>query len=314
MSFYERTLAAPLPPRQLATSFGEFQWLKSIPFFLMHLLPFGALFTGARWQDFAVCFALYFARMFGVTGGYHRYFAHRTYKTSRVFQFLLALLAQSSAQKGALWWAAHHRTHHKYSDKPEDPHNSRRGFWYSHVGWILDRNDHTDYTKVKDLAKFPELVFLNVYPNLPTVALGVGVWWLLGWSGLFIGFGLSTVLCWHGTFTINSLAHMIGKPRYDADDESKNSLILALITMGEGWHNNHHYFMGSTRQGFYWWEIDMSYYIIKVFSWLRLVWDVKAPPARVYDPNNMLPNAKPSLERDEVPPAAAVLPSVPPAV
>jgi len=314
VSFYERTLAAPLPPRQLATSFGEFQWLKSIPFFLMHLLPFGALFTGARWQDFAVCFALYFARMFGVTGGYHRYFAHRTYKTSRVFQFLLALLAQSSAQKGALWWAAHHRTHHKYSDKPEDPHNSRRGFWYSHVGWILDRNDHTDYTKVKDLAKFPELVFLNVYPNLPTVALGVGVWWLLGWSGLFIGFGLSTVLCWHGTFTINSLAHMIGKPRYDADDESKNSLILALITMGEGWHNNHHYFMGSTRQGFYWWEIDMSYYIIKVFSWLRLVWDVKAPPARVYDPNNMLPNAKPSLERDEVPPAAAVLPSVPPAV
>jgi stearoyl-CoA desaturase (delta-9 desaturase) len=309
VSFYERTLAEPVPPTTLATSWGEYQWAKSVPFFLMHLLPLGALFTGARWQDFAVCFALYVVRMFGVTGGYHRYFAHRTYKTSRVFQFLLALLAQSSAQKGALWWAAHHRTHHKHSDKPGDPHNSRRGFWYSHVGWILDHNDYTDYAKVKDLAKFPELVFLNVYPNLATLALAVGVWSLMGWSGLYIAFGLSTVLLWHGTFTINSLCHMVGKPRYDSDDDSKNSFLLAVITLGEGWHNNHHYFMGSTRQGFYWWELDISYYVIKVLSWLRIVWDVKAPPARVYDRANMLPNLAPT--RDAAVPTA-VLPSVAP--
>lgn len=310
MSFYERVLNAPVPEEPLATSLGEYQWSKSVPFFLMHLVPLGALWTGARWQDFAVCVALYAVRMFGVTGGYHRYFAHRTYKTSRVFQFLLALLAQSSAQKGALWWAAHHRTHHKFSDKPGDPHNSKRGFWYSHVGWILDHTDFTDYSKVKDLAKYPELVFLNVFPNLPTVALGFAVWWFMGWSGLFIGFGLSTVLLWHGTFTINSLAHMIGKPRYDADDDSKNSFFLALITLGEGWHNNHHYFMGSTRQGFFWWEIDISFYVVKVLSWLRLVWDVKAPPARVYDRANML--ATPAAERVEAPPA--VVPSaLPPA-
>ena len=314
MNFHERVLAAPVSNEPLATSLREYQWGKSVPFFLMHLLPLGALFTGARWQDFAVCAALYAARMFGVTGGYHRYFAHRTYKTSRVFQFLLALLAQSSAQKGALWWAAHHRTHHKLSDKPGDPHNSRRGFWYSHIGWILDHSDGTDYAKVKDLAKYPELVFLNVYPNLPTLALGFGVWWLMGWSGLFIGFGLSTVLLWHGTFTINSLAHMIGKPRYDANDESKNSFILALITLGEGWHNNHHYFMGSTRQGFYWWEIDISYYVIKVLSWLRLVWDVKAPPARVYDPANMLPKQKAASATERaVAPAVAVTSVLPPA-
>jgi stearoyl-CoA desaturase (delta-9 desaturase) len=297
VKLHERILARPLPKEPLASSWGEYQWLKSTPFFLMHLLPLGALFTGARWQDFAVCAGLYALRMFGVTGVYHRYFAHRTYKTSRVFQFLLALLAQSSAQKGALWWAAHHRTHHKYSDQAGDPHDSRRGFWYSHVGWILDRTDYTDYSKVRDLTKFPELVLLNAFPNLPTLALAVTVWWFLGWSGLFIGFGLSTVLLWHGTFTINSLAHMIGKPRYDSGDDSKNSFILALITLGEGWHNNHHYFMGSTRQGFFWWELDISYYVIKVLSWLRLVWDVKEPPARVYDRANMLPTLAPEMSR-----------------
>ena len=204
------------------------------------------------------------------------------------------------------------------------------GFWYSHVGWIVGPDfKATDYKTIGDYAKYPELMWLNKHYLVPPVTLAVvvaavGAWVnggspLLmfthhGLSTLLIGFFLSTVILYHGTFSINSIMHHFGTQRYESNDESKNSLILALITMGEGWHNNHHYFMGSTRQGFYWWEIDMSYYIIKVFSWLRLVWDVKAPPARVYDPNNMLPNAKPSLERDDVAPAAAVLPSVPPAV
>ena len=290
MSFHERVISAPLRPVKLANSLREYQWAQSVPFFLMHLLPLGALWTGARWQDFAVCGALYVVRMFGVTGGYHRYFAHRTYRTSRWFQFVLAFLAQTSAQKGALWWAAHHRTHHKLSDKPGDPHNSKRGFWYSHVGWILDDNNQTDYSKIKDLAKYPELVYLNLFPNIATLLLAVAVWAWLGGSGLFIGFALSTVLLWHGTFTINSLSHMLGKPRYDADDESKNNFWLALITLGEGWHNNHHYFMSSTRQGFFWWEIDITYYVLKALSWVGLVWNLKEPPARVYDPSSMLPH------------------------
>ena len=248
---------------------------------LLHLVPLGALWTGAHLRDFVVCGVLYVVRMFGVTGVYHRYFSHRTYKTSRVFQFMLAFLAQTSAQKGALWWAAHHRTHHKFSDKPGDPHSSTRGFWYSHVGWILDRTDETDYSKIKDLAKYPELVLLNTIPNIASLTLGVAVYLLFGWSGLFIGFALSTVLLWHGTFTINSLAHMIGKPRYDADDNSKNSLILALITLGEGWHNNHHYFQSSTRQGFFWWEIDITYYLLRGFAAVGLIWDLREPPAHV---------------------------------
>ncbi|HET9959119.1 MAG TPA: acyl-CoA desaturase [Polyangiaceae bacterium] len=288
MTFTQRVISAPAPIPRRAKSLREYQWAASVPFFLMHLLPLGALFTGARLRDFVVCAVLYVVRMFGVTGAYHRYFAHRSYKTSRVFQFMLAFLAQTSAQKGALWWAAHHRTHHKYSDQDGDPHDSRRGFWYSHMGWILDDTNGTDYSKIKDLTKYPELVWLNVIPNLPSALLAVTVWYFMGWSGLFIGFGLSTVLLYHGTFTINSLCHMIGKPRYASGDLSKNSFLLAIITLGEGWHNNHHYFMNSTRQGFFWWELDITYYVLKALSWVGLVWDLKAPPARAYDPKNFL--------------------------
>jgi stearoyl-CoA desaturase (Delta-9 desaturase) len=287
---------------------SEYQWVGALPFIGMHFVPLLAIYTGTRWQDWAVCAGLYVARMFGVTGGYHRYFSHRTYKTSRVFQFLLAFLAQSSSQKGALWWAANHRTHHKYSDQDGDPHDSRRGFWYSHCGWIFDHTEHTDYSKVKDLAKYPELVFLNHFHHVPTVTLGALVYLLMGWSGLFIGFALSTVLLWHGTFTINSLAHMIGRPRYASNDDSKNHFGLALLTLGEGWHNNHHYFMGSTRQGFFWWEIDITYGILRVLSWFRIVWDIKEPPARVYDPASMLKIAQASDLPREIPVASSVLP------
>jgi stearoyl-CoA desaturase (delta-9 desaturase) len=287
---------------------SEYQWVGALPFIGLHFVPLLAIYTGTRWQDWAVCAALYVVRMFGVTGGYHRYFSHRTYKTSRVFQFLLAFLAQSSSQKGALWWAANHRTHHKYSDQDGDPHDSRRGFWYSHCGWIFDHTEHTDYSKVKDLAKYPELVFLNHFHHVPTVTLGALVYVLMGWSGLFIGFALSTVLLWHGTFTINSLAHMIGRQRYASNDDSKNHFGLALLTLGEGWHNNHHYFMGSTRQGFFWWEIDITYGILKALSWFRIVWDIKEPPARVYDPESMLKTSPASDPPREIPVASSVLP------
>jgi len=279
------------PPvrRRVATKLSEYQWLGATPFIAVHLLPLLAFWTGTKWQDWACCVALYWARMFGVTGVYHRYFSHRTYKTSRVFQFLLALLAMSSSQKGVLWWASNHRTHHKLSDKDGDPHDSRRGFWYSHVGWLYDYREATDYSKVRDLARYPELVFLNEYWVIPPVVLGVVVWLALGWSGLLIGFFLSTAILWHGTFTINSLSHMLGTKRYDAGDDSTNNWVLAIVTMGEGWHNNHHHFMGSTRQGFYWWEFDVTYYILRALQAVGLVWDIKEPPARVFDPARQLP-------------------------
>jgi stearoyl-CoA desaturase (delta-9 desaturase) len=259
-------------------------WIEGIPFIALHFVPLLALLPGVvvRPIDWIVCGVLYAIRMFGVTGVYHRYFSHRSYKTSRWFQFVLALLAMSSSQKGVLWWAAHHRHHHKFSDQPEDVHSPRqKGFIYAHVGWLFENTEATDYAKVKDLAKYPELMFLNKYWWLPPVALGLATWLLFGWGGLLIGFALSTVLLWHGTYTINSLTHLFGKRVYETTDDSRNSFILALITLGEGWHNNHHYYQACTRQGFHWWQIDITYYVLKVLSWVGLIWDLREPPAEV---------------------------------
>ncbi len=278
MPIPEKFRDLPLPPPSRG-----YDWVPFTPFLLLHVLVFGALWTGTHWVDWVACAVLYFVRMFAVTGAYHRYFSHRTYKTSRWFQFVLAFLAQTSSQKGALWWAAHHRDHHKYSDLPWDVHSPiQKGFWYSHVLWLVDRGtETTDYKRIKDLAKYPELVWLNKYWLVPPVALGVATWALLGWSGLFIGFFLSTVLLWHGTFLVNSLAHVFGKRRFATEDTSRNNWWIALVTLGEGWHNNHHHYMGSARQGFYWWEIDITYYILKALSWCGLIWDLRPVPEAV---------------------------------
>jgi stearoyl-CoA desaturase (delta-9 desaturase) len=236
--------------------------------------------------------------MFWITGGYHRYFAHKSYKTSRFFQFIIAFMAQTSAQKGALWWAAHHRHHHRYSDTPEDPHSMKiYGFWYSHIGWIVGPDfKKTDYKTIGDYSKYPELVWLNKYYLVPPFVLALSVMALggivdggsitmmfskAGFSALFISFLLSTVILYHGTFSINSIMHKFGKQRYETGEESKNSVWLALLTMGEGWHNNHHYYETASRQGFFWWEVDITWYILKMMSWLGLIWDLKGVPKHI---------------------------------
>lgn len=255
-------------------------WVKSIPFVLMHLAPFGALWTGVKLRDVILCVALYYVRMFFITAGYHRYFSHRTYRLGRFMQFIMAFGGATCAQKGVLWWAGHHRHHHKYSDMAEDIHSPRRGFWWSHMGWILcNKYDATPSDKIKDFTKYPELRFLNRFHLLPPTLLGLAVFLYGGWSALWIGFFLSTVILYHGTFTINSLSHVFGSRRYQTTDTSRNSLLLALLTLGEGWHNNHHHYQGSANQGFFWWEVDISYYVLKALSWVGLVRDLKKPPA-----------------------------------
>jgi stearoyl-CoA desaturase (Delta-9 desaturase) len=255
-----------------------------IPFIVVHLAVLGAFWSGVTAEAIVCGIALYFVRMFAVTGGYHRYFSHRTYKTSRVFQFILAFLAQSTAQKGALWWAAHHRAHHRFSDKAGDLHSPvNDGFWYSHFGWLFNGTGDTDYTMIPDFARFPELRFLNKYFLLPPIIMGVVVFLTLGWSGLFIGFFASTVALWHGTFTINSLSHVFGNRRFATSDDSRNNWFLAIVTMGEGWHNNHHRFAASTRQGFYWYEYDITFSILKVLSWLGIVWDLRPVPRKILE-------------------------------
>jgi len=260
------------------------QWINAWSFILSHVAVLGAIWSGVTWQAAILCVVLLVVRLWGVTAGYHRYFSHRTYKTSRAFQFFLAFLAQSSSQKGALWWAAHHRVHHKLSDQAGDVHSPvQNSLFYAHVGWLFDGTEDTRWDKIRDFAKYPELRWLNKHWAVPPTVLAIACFAIAGWPGLFIGFFLSTVLLWHNTFLINSLTHVWGKRRFDTTDDSRNNFLTAILTLGEGWHNNHHHYQSSCRNGFYWWEIDVTYYVLKSLSWVGLVWDLREVPEHVLE-------------------------------
>jgi len=272
-------------PEPKAASKGYFR-ATSVAFWSVHVAAIaGVAYLGFSWRGVALAIGVYFARMILVTAGYHRYFAHRSFKTSRAVQFLLALGAQSAAQRGVLWWANHHRWHHKHSDDVHDVHSPRRrGFWYSHVGWVMSPTwDDTDPVMVSDLARYPELRFLNrdLIHMLPTVALALAFLLIGGLHGLVWGYFVTTVLVWHGSFSVNSLSHLFGKRRYRTTDDSRNSMLLALLTTGEGWHNNHHHYQSSANQGFRWWEIDVTYYVLRLGAAVGLIWDLRRPPKNV---------------------------------
>ncbi len=271
-------------------------WLRVLPFVTLHVACLGVIWVG--WSPVAVltAAALYGTRMFAVTAFYHRYFSHRSFKTNRFWQLVFAVLGNSAVQRGPLWWAAHHRKHHRRSDRREDVHSPRvHGFWWSHIGWITaPANFATDLEAVPDLARYPELRFLDRFNVLVPVLLAVSLWGFgallesvapqLGTSGMQMlvwGFFISTTVLFHASVTINSLAHRFGRRRYATADDSRNNWLLALLTFGEGWHNNHHHYPASTRQGFFWWEIDVTWYVLKVFEKLGIVRDLKAPPARI---------------------------------
>jgi stearoyl-CoA desaturase (delta-9 desaturase) len=276
--------AGTSPPATEDRSADRTDWLSAIPFFAVHLAPLAAFFVVVSWQDWVLCAVLYVTRMFCITAGYHRYFSHRSYRMGRVAQFLMAFGGTTAVQKGPLWWAGHHRIHHRYTDLDDDVHSPRDGFWWSHVGWILStRYKKTDPSTIKDFAAYPELRFLDRHSWIGPWLLGVACFLLGGWGALLIGFFLSTVLLWHGTFVVNSLAHLVGRRRYATPDTSRNSMVIALITGGEGWHNNHHYLPASARQGFTWWEFDPTWYTLKVLAALHVVRDLKDPPARLLD-------------------------------
>ena len=282
--------------RRFPSGRHSISWLHTLPFLGVHLMVLGVIWVGWSPVALGVALAAFWLRMFAVTGFYHRYLSHRTYKTSRWFQFVFALLGNAATQKGPLWWASHHRIHHLYSDEENDVHSPvQQGFLYSHVGWIFAReNGHTKTRLVPDLAKFSELRFLDRFDMLVPVLLGTAMFGLgvllervapgLGTNGmqmLIWGYFLSTVALAHGTFTINSLSHQFGRQRFQTSDTSRNNWLLALLTMGEGWHNNHHHFPTATRQGFYWWEIDLTYYGLFLLSKLGLIWDLKPVPQHV---------------------------------
>ena len=272
-------------------------WIRILPFIGLHLACLGVVFVGISWVAVVVFLLSYLVRMFAITAFYHRYFSHKTFKTSRPVQFLFALAGASATQRGPLWWAAHHRHHHKVSDRDGDPHSPRQGFWWSHMGWFLSRaHFSTDYRQIPDLARFPELRWLDRFDLVIPVAYAVGLFGLgvllerlapglgtNGWQLLVWGYFISTVMLIHVTLTINSLAHVWGTRRYATADDSRNNALLALLTLGEGWHNNHHHYPGSARQGFYWWEIDISYYILWLMERIGLVSDLKSVPPAMLD-------------------------------
>ena len=285
------------PPVPDAAPRGDerLNWRTSTPFLLLHAVPLLALLTGVTGAALVLLAATFFGRMFFITAGYHRYFSHRSYRLGRVTQFVFAFGGLTCAQKGPLWWAANHRAHHRFADTERDVHSPKRGFWWSHVGWILcDRYGATDREEIKDFARYPELVWLNRHDWIGPWALGFACWLIAGWSGLIVGFFLSTVLLWHSTFLVNSLAHVFGRRAYDTDDTSRNSLLIALLTGGEGWHNNHHRYQSAARQGFRWWQVDVTYYMLRALAAVGIVHDLRPVPARVLDEARTSRRAVPS--------------------
>lgn len=289
-------------PTAAADADHKIEWARVSPFILLHLACGFVFVVGFSWFALALCVVSYAIRTFGITGGYHRYFAHRAFRAGRATQFALATLGAAATQRGPLWWAAHHRHHHKFSDEQEDPHSPvAHPFWWSHMGWFLARgNFRTRLELIKDFAAFPELVFIDRFDSLipilyATLMFSIGhvvgaLWPATGTSGaqaLVWGYVLATIALHHVTFCINSISHaqQVGSRRYATEDASRNVWWLAPFTFGESWHNNHHHFPASARLGFFWWELDIGYYVIRSLAALGLAWELKAVPARYLFPN-----------------------------
>lgn len=266
-----------------------------LPLILLHLGCGLAFVTGVSTAALAVFLLSTVVQLFGITAGYHRLLAHRSFKTSRQFQFVLAVFGVLAGQNGPLWWVGHHRHHHRYSDREEDTHSPRRGLFWSHMGWLFSpRCVRVRYRLVADLARFSELVLLERYSY--AVNLGYAlllylcgeVWCAFdrgaaasGFQFVVWGTVVSTVCVYHSIWSANSLCHRFGTRRYSTPDNSRNNFIVSLLTLGDGWHHNHHHCPYSARHGFRWWEIDINFAILKLLSCLGIVWDLRMPFERV---------------------------------
>jgi stearoyl-CoA desaturase (delta-9 desaturase) len=305
--FDNQSVQLHAPSDVVKNQWQTIDWLRVIPFILIHVACLAVFWVGISW--FAVSFAIgfYLIRMFAITAFYHRYFSHKAFRTTRFFQFILALIGATAVQRGPIWWASHHRHHHLYSDESEDAHSPvQHGFLWSHIGWFLSSKNFTAHLEnVKELSKFSELRFLDRFDAVIPVLVAIGIYLLGYWlestypslntNGMQLlvwGFVISTVVLYHATFTVNSLSHVWGKRRYATSDQSRNNFWIALATLGEGWHNNHHHYPGSAKQGFYWWEVDLTYYGLKILAMCGLIWDLRMVPASIRESRKIKQESK----------------------
>jgi stearoyl-CoA desaturase (Delta-9 desaturase) len=298
--------AAPRPKFASRITTAILTWMNFGPFIALHVVALMVFFVPFSWEALGLAVGLFFLRTWGLTAGFHRYFAHRGYKTSRWFQFVIAWIGCMAVQKGPLWWAGEHRKHHRYSDKDEDPHSPISGsVWWSHIGWVLHRDRRwTDMTEMKDWDRFPELKWVDKYFAVPPLVMGVAAYLWLGWPGVVYTIA-STVFLYHTTFMVNSVCHLVGYRTFETDDHSRNNWFVAALTMGEGWHNNHHHYPSAARQGFKWYEVDASYIVLWLMSKVGLVWDLRQPTPRALAHRKIENPAITPMDEAENAPAAA---------
>jgi stearoyl-CoA desaturase (Delta-9 desaturase) len=256
-------------------------WTVQVSALLIFAVPF-------RWAFVAVWAASHFLRAIGLTLAFHRYFAHRAFKMNRVARFVWTWIGTSAMQKGPMWWAGHHVNHHKYADRDGDPHSPMvSGVYYAHIGWFLNDTRHDKLEPnnpvIRDFSRVPEIAFIEKYFFLPPLLLAIAMFAIGGFPLLIWGFCLPTMTLAHATFAINTVNHMFGSRRFETVDESRNNPLTALFAVGEGWHNNHHRYQRAARNGFYWWEFDPTWYVIRAMKAVGLAWDVQAVPKRIYE-------------------------------
>jgi stearoyl-CoA desaturase (delta-9 desaturase) len=256
-------------------------WTVQASVLLVFLVPFS-------WGLVAVWAASHFLRAVGITLAFHRYYAHRSFQMSRPARFVWTLIATAAMQKGPLWWAGHHVNHHRFADRDGDPHSPMvSGVYYAHIGWFLNdaKHDRLEPSNpvIRDFSGAPEIAWLDHYYFAPPLALAALMYLAGGMPWLVWGFCVPTVTLAHATFAINTVNHMFGSRRFDTIDESRNNVLTALFAAGEGWHNNHHRYQRAARNGFYWWELDLTWYVIRLMGFVGAAWDIQPVPERIYE-------------------------------
>ena len=244
-------------------------------------------FVPFSWALVGLWAASHFIRAIGLTLAFHRYFAHRSFQMNRVARFVWAFIGTAAMQKGPLWWAGHHVNHHRYADRDGDPHSPAiSGFYYAHIGWFLNdtKYDRLPPTNpvVRDFSKAPEIAWLEQCFWAPPLMFAVALFLIGGWPYFIWGFATPTMTLAHATFAINTVNHLWGSRRFETHDDSRNNAVTAFFSAGEGWHNNHHRYQRAARNGFYWWEVDITWYVIRAMAAVSLAWNIQEVPTRIY--------------------------------